>query len=574
MKALRRWLIGTSVFAFLAVGTGCSSQAEDDSEETEGALGEDSGKIVQTSQTDLLLYQGYNSVFDKGRGGCVSYGSSAIRVGDVGFDVKIAWVRSREELSRQLGFDAEASFKLPVAGVDGRTEVMNSFKKSASSTSLLVRVGSYYAIDAGQSYQLTPEAKSLLQSDPRGFLQRCGDAVLTKLQYRAEVLGLLRFDTNDQERSTKAAASAGVDAPKVATVADAKAKVGGSVDRMKQSSKGQLSLQLFTSGFNPNSGLSVENLQGDGALNRLGELLGKMGESIANDRKAALDGVRAGSIPVQPAGTTAPAAAPPPVENHAKLAAITYHMYGENDSMPVAPITQMTQDHASFLRDVGRVQGHLESAYYEEVNAFATASDQETYNLVSTPKATLAELGPIAQSWSNKLRPTDTANLVSKLKDAELACVRFALTGDFSKCTMTDDLRKLIADGQKQLDDYAANGRVLRMNILYGSQSEVTVDAAKAACARTGGRLPTDQEMQWLRPAVAQKGGVAWVTSTQCPKSIGIWSGQGKPNCYNGWYMDWYDSILDTTGLSQRAAPVFCVGTSGPKSLVLAPPGE
>ena len=71
MKALRRWLIGTSVFAFLAVGTGCSSQAEDDSEETEGALGEDSGKIVQTSQTDLLLYQGYNSVFDKGRGGCV-----------------------------------------------------------------------------------------------------------------------------------------------------------------------------------------------------------------------------------------------------------------------------------------------------------------------------------------------------------------------------------------------------------------------------------------------------------------------------------------------------------------------
>ena len=56
-------------------------------------------------------------------------------------------------------------------------------------------------------------------------------------------------------------------------------------------------------------------------------------------------------------------------------------------------------------------------------------------------------------------------------------------------------------------------------------------------------------------------------------RRIGIFSGAQEPKCYDGWYMDWYDSLLDATGLSKRAAPVFCVANSGPRA-VLPRPGE
>jgi hypothetical protein len=82
-----------------------------------------------------------------------------------------------------------------------------------------------------------------------------------------------------------------------------------------------------------------------------------------------------------------------------------------------------------------------------------------------------------------------------------------------------------------------------------------------------------DTEMEWLKPALAAKGGFDWVQSQQCPKNIGIYTGQQQPQCYDGWYMDWYDSLLDATGLAKRAAPVFCVANAGPRS-ALTRPGE
>jgi hypothetical protein len=79
--------------------------------------------------------------------------------------------------------------------------------------------------------------------------------------------------------------------------------------------------------------------------------------------------------------------------------------------------------------------------------------------------------------------------------------------------------------------------------------------------------------MQWLRPALAAKGGFAWVLSQQCTNRIGIFTGAQQATCYDGWYMDWYDGLLDATGLSKRAAPVFCVAAVGPRG-VLPRPGE
>jgi hypothetical protein len=590
MSALRRWLFGSSVLAVLAFAPGCSSSA-DEGDEEEGALAEDSGKIIQTGQSDLLLYQGYNTLFDQGHNGCVTPAANLTpQVGDVGVDVKIALVRSRDELARSLGFDTDLSFKVPKAGADARAQVMNSFKKNSTSTTLLVRVGAYYFIDAGQSYSLSDEASALLQRDPRGFLQRCGDAAITKLQYRAEVIGLMKFDTNDQETTTKATGGAGVDVPAVGSIADAKAKVSGSVDKMKASSLSTMNLELYTQGFTPGGDMSVDNLQGDAAMAKLGELLKRMGASIDADRARDVEAVKAGKIPVLPAGAAAPPSTQVPpgadadktaapaqhnvIERAARLGAITFQAYAKTQSTSMAPVQKYLQDANKYLLEVGEVQSRLENTYSEEVNAFLSATDQETYNLASSAKATVPELEPFAQKYAGLLKPTSGSGTVAgKLKDAELDCVRMGISGDFSQCAKNDATAKLIAEGNKQLEDYNAEGRVVRMNILYGSAGALTVDNAKAACEKSGGRLPYDTEMDWLRPALAAKGGMAWVMSQKCEKSVGIFTGKEAPKCYNGWYMDWYDAILDATGLSQRAAPVFCVAKAGPRG-ALSRPGE
>ncbi len=572
MNPMRRFLLGTSLLAALACAPGCAS-SDGEGEEDEGALGaEDSGKVIPTTQSDLLLFQGYSTLFDQGHNGCVTFPSTLTpQVGDVGVDVKIDIVRSRDELARQLGFETELGFKLPKAGADARAQVMNSFKRNASTMTLLVRVGSYYFIDAGQSYSLTTEAKDLLQRDPARFLQRCGDAVVTRLQYRAEVIGLMRFDTNDSETATRASGNVGANAP-VGTVADAQGKVSGTYERVAQSTRASMNLELYTQGFFAGSNVGVENLQGDQAMARLGELLKNMAASLDADRKRDLQAVADGKLPVQQSGA-APTAGRNVIERHARLSAITFHSYAKNQDVSMAPLTQVTQGAGRFLVEVGEVQGRLENAYFEEVNAFTQARDQETYNLSSASKATLAELEPVAQKWSGLLKPSAPETVSGKLKEAQLECVRQGIAGDFSKCSKTAEIEKLIDDGKKQLDEYGQTGRIVRMNIVYGSTSELTVDRAKDACTRSGGRLPYDTEMEWLRPALTAKGGFAWVMSRACPKSIGIFTGAQEPKCYDGWYMDWYDSLLDATGLSKRAAPVFCVANSGPRA-VLPRPGE
>ncbi len=568
MKALRRLLIGSSILALFAMA-GCSGQSGEETEEDElGA--EDSGKLVPTAQTDLLLFQGYDTVFDQGHGGagCVTYSPNVpITVGDVGVDVKITWVKSREELARQLGFDAEASFKLPAAGVDGRTQVMNSFKRSATQTNLLVRVGSYYSVQGGQSFKLTDNARQLLQNDPRAFLQRCGDAVVTSLQYRAEVIGLLRFDSNDTETAKKVATSAAVDAPSVRGVAEARAKVGATMDRVKSASGANMSIELVTQGFGPGGQINVENMQGEGALARLGELFAKMAESIATDRASAVEAVKAGRLPVAE-GNAAERGA---ITRAAKLGAITFHTYGKNETIPMDGILAITQDTGKFLRDIGKVEARLENTYYEEVNAFLTATDQETYNIDAAPKATVAELIPVAQAWARKLKPDGEGSVTRDLKDAQKECVRYALGGNFSKCKRNEAVNGALEKGNKALAEYAADARVVRMNILYGSAGEVVVDNAVAACARSNGRLPKFEELPWLKPAIASKNGLAWVkvpVTASCKSGIALHGRNATPDCYDGWHIDWWDSFRD------RSAPVFCVSNNtGPRS-TLAPPGE
>lgn len=659
MGVFRRWLFASSALALIVGGYGCSSNLDNGSSD-DGALTEDSGKVLPTSQTDLLLYQGYNTVFDQGAGGCVTYPTdSPVTVGDIGVDAQITFVNSREQLAQQLGFDAQASFKLPQAGVDGRAQVMNSFKRNSASTNLLIRVGTYFYVDGGQTYTLTDEARALLQSDPRGFLQRCGDAVVTRLQYRAEVLGLLRLETNDQEKSVKASTDASVTAPALGSLADANAKVGATIDRLKTATNANLTLELYSQGFSPGGQISFENLEGEQVLTRLSDLFAKMDASIAADRQSMVNAVAAGRVPAQPPGAVASAAVATPstgattpadvananlddggapadntdngdpsapsdgdggaassgtpptntgdsgtpndtkgdgnavapdsplpgttptvgpgnraaIQRNARLGALAFHGYGETESISMSGVTDITQKADTFLRQVGQVEGRLENTYYEEVDAFVTATDPETYNLITTPKATVAELAPIAQQWTGAIKPTVTTTVTGQLRDAQLACVRYALGGDYTKCQMTEALSPLLTQGQKQLDDYAASGRIVRMGLVYGSAGALTVDTAKAACTKTGGRFPLDTEMPWLKPALAAKGGVSWVSSQKCAKGVGIYAGGDKLVCYDGLSVDWYDSVLSSLGISTRSAPVFCVNNSGPAT-VLSRPGE
>jgi hypothetical protein len=567
MKALGRLWMG-SMLAVFALASGCAGHAAGDEDEDGSELGaEDSGKLVPTAQTDLLLFQGYDTVFDQGHGGaaCVSYGANIpVTVGDVGVDVKVTWVSSREELAKQLGFDAESSFKVPAAGVDARSQVMNSFKRSSTTTNLLLRVGSYYSVQGGQTFKLTDSARQLLQTDPRGFLQMCGDAVVTSLQYRAEVIGLLRFDSNDQEASRKIAGQVALDAPALKSVADAKAKVDTTVETVKKSSSTNLSIDLVTQGFGPGGAINMEKVQGDEALGRLGDLFAKMAESVTKDRARAAEAVKAGRIPVANANGERGA-----IERSAKLGAITFHSYGNNESIPMDGVLAITQDTSKFLRDIGQVEARLENTYYEEVSAFLNADDQETYNLDAAPKPTASELIPMAQSWAQKLKPDGEGSITRELKDAQQECVRYALGGNFTKCKPTDAVTSAIAKGKKALEDYAAQARVVRMNILYGSEGEVVVDNALASCAKSGGRLPKVDELPWLAPAIGAKNGLAWISTpvNACKSGVAIFGRSATPDCYDGWHMDWWDSIRD------RSAPVFCVAKNGPR-VTLAPPGQ
>jgi hypothetical protein len=140
-SAMALRLFGITLFtAFAFTLGGCASdESSDDSEDEIGA--EDSGKVIATSQSDLLLYQGFNTAFDQGHSSCVTSDDVTVQVGDVGVDVRITHVKSREDLARELGFETDLAFKLPKTGVDARAQVMNSFKRSASTTTLLVRVG-------------------------------------------------------------------------------------------------------------------------------------------------------------------------------------------------------------------------------------------------------------------------------------------------------------------------------------------------------------------------------------------------------------------------------------------------
>jgi hypothetical protein len=165
----------------LPVLAACSASPSegDNTDVAEGAYGDRVGQdMLTTTEPGITLFDGYNSLFDLRRAGCVTADKNATppSVGQSAQQTTIKQVKTDTDLAKELGVDATFAVKAPIVSANASASLLRSFKGSTSSVNYLIQAVQSYVVVTNAQFTLTEDAKKLLTTKPQDFLVRCGAA--------------------------------------------------------------------------------------------------------------------------------------------------------------------------------------------------------------------------------------------------------------------------------------------------------------------------------------------------------------------------------------------------------------
>jgi hypothetical protein len=538
---------------------GCAAADGTEGEASEDALRADPNAVVKTQDPTVRLLGSFNSFLDRAPTTRCIKEEPPVNVGDVRGEFFLRHVSSREELAKELDVDIGASLKLPKGSVDASAKVVNSFKRSATSTTFVVRAVRSYAVTPRGSISLTDEARALLdRNDLAKFMNTCGGSFVKTLRYEAQVIGLMQFEAKTEEaaRNIETALSGSGGVP---TVASASGTLKAKAIEAATKNQAQLTLTLAASGFLTRDGGSIANVA-EHTFEKIDELRADMDASVdldlKNDREAFF-------------------------ANGARNARPRDVLQGSYAQLPNAPsgtnFTRITTTLAraeEFFAEIAGTQVRMETIYGDELDRFLTDTSRGggnpfRYNILPDPQLQTSAVVPIAQRYAALFRPLGLAQpegtLVQPLRMTVERCLTAAGNGDYSACTTDRETKRIMAEAVNAVEAYATRARVVPLVVGFGNF--VSYRNAEAECAALSMRLAKHSEMTMIAPAVtalAGPGGEVWFApEAGCAKPVFTNdSGQGAFSCG--------DTALEPLPYVEDR-PAACVGLSGPVPVLPRP---
>ncbi len=541
---MKRLTLSVSMIACLAA-FGCDAPTDEFAGGGTAATDRHNPNSTQlTNDPGVKLLSGYNAFLDAASvARCVAPGSSpeTVAVGEIETEFYLKKVSSKEDLAKELNIELGASLKLPSASANVGLKLVNSLKRSSSSVNYVVRAVSRYTATSQGEPRLSDEGLKWTDS-PAAFLEKCGASFVSSVQYEAQVVGLLQFETHSENAVRDIEASLGGEG-KVAAV-EAGASIKTKVGKLTEKNNASLSVSVFTSGLDSDKPITVGGVAED-TFAKIDELRAQMATSVARDREADHKDYFKST------------------KRSARSIRITQRSYALLPNTPpgsaaVREAVLTLQRSEEFFRPVATAQVRMERVHEEEIQEFLKdVKEQHRYNIVGKPELTTAALGPIAKAWAAKFRPEE-GTLVAPLRRALSACQTNAANGDYSACTSDKATDGDIAAAVSGVTEYLASGRIVRMNLTPAAGGAMRHGDANAACAKMGMRLPKYTELRAVAPAVGALGGEAgmwFAADNRCDTPFFANDrGQGAASC-------------DATLLGTTKRRALCVPNDGPEGV-------
>lgn len=570
--ALRPWLLGSSIALVLAFGQGCSGSQEEESEGEESALSTVNAKSLPTSLKAARLLQGYNPLIDQlSRESCVTPSladRSAIEVGGVENTFQLTHANAKSDLAKEFNMDIGLNFRIPKVGGDATAQAVNTLKRSSTSSSMVVRVTKSYGVNTTRGFAI--KQKDLLVNKPLEFLRTCGAKVITGVRYEAQFVAVVTFDTKTQEQAkqiqaaVKAQGSAKI--PKVA-VAQVGADLKSKVAQATAAAESNVSVKLFTSGFNAAgkvavNGAGLETFQGGPELlSKVDQLLAALNDSVESAREKDFQSYDADVAQGR-------------LVNLARVELTDYESAG-GTSIPNSAFNSLSQpllEAEQFLRSFTDLDSQIDGVRDELGSFLRAGTDQHRYNAITSPLASTMKVGALAQRWAPKFAEEGPASVAPAVDGALNTCLAGVRAADFGACKGAPTSHPAYTAAVAQINEYAKQ-RIARLSFTDLPQ-RVSFPEAEKACQAKGARLPTPEEIRFLAPATAAAGGAAWVARAACPGSKGGLyllpqnEAEAEPVAKASFSCDgnWFTNTVALAGSwFGTDAAAFCVSGSGPR---------
>ena len=561
MKKTSKFLTMAALFAATGCGAAGEVPIEDDSwvadEAFENGKSDEFGLGGPTANLNAAQWHGYDPAFDRVTPNrCIE--SDGVRLGATAPRHNVPtlrFIRSRQELAEELGVDLKVAGDVSVADAQVGMKMLNEFSRSSDRVAFLLRVTADYAAtprnDGNGQVVLSERGRSLLASqDINGFLSECGTHYINGVRYGGEIDVLLSFSADDEKLLTQLTGSVGAD------VTGAPVRVDAEVRRKMEeaSSKLDISVTTASSGFT----LSVPQDEVDALGAQCKEVFRSIGGS--SNTNGAVDSLLADLVAQQPNAL-------PRLFGHIDCLTELMRVSIERDAercrkgdctnSSAAPreviledyrgaqasdlSPQLTQLEAERLRvkvnldDMGAMRARTRAVYWDELAPFLAADQTQKarYTVPMADTETVQELQDIANTWSERFSPLQSADVERGLTRRIDECRMAAAHDAFHRCvpegSFVEELDEMVA-AESALAEYAATGRIVPLQVVIApdpmNYQILGFDDATDYCeaAGVGYRLPRVDELADL-DLLVRSGPVPshtmWVEDEQSECGIG-----------------------------------------------------
>lgn len=563
------------LLALPLLAAACSLTPESETTDVDvsvGAYGDRVGQdTLTTTEPGITLFDGYNTLFDLRRSGCVTPVANAAppSVGKPAQQTTVKLVKSDTELAKELGVDASFAVKAPLVSANASASLLRSFKGSSSSVNYLIQAVQSYVVVSNAPINLTDDARRLLSSKPQDFLVRCGDRFINAITYQAKIEALVTYETLSEDRALALAGEITAGGT-VASVVGLEGSLKSRLTDAAKKSDVRSTITVTAQGFDITGNETLIGIEGtlEEKLTRIDRASTALRESLKRDRERdAADYAK-----------NLTRAAIPSVVHVTRYGMSANAPNGVETSTPFKENQRLMRDTENYLRAFGQLKLKMEHAWRYEISDFQQADNesQPRYNLAppAAPKRKVEDVAAVASKWASRFRSDDGIMLGSDLgavQDAISLCAENAKSGDFSDCksgTRPNTLPEYLA-GQAAIDEYLKTGRVIKMRAyVIETGTEKTYEQAQEACKSVNGfvdRLPTAEEARLFSPLVGGLGGGAqksvWLADTATCK----YANNGM-----AFYSNPVDGRADSFGCdawsmwSSKYRAVVCVPHTGP----------